>query len=87
MKQVVVLLFSGATVPLAFFPETLRKVAMCLPFQSIYNTPLRLMLMKDPRMPEVLPMLLLQLLWCVVLTVVSSLFWRISVRQVTVNGG
>jgi ABC-2 type transport system permease protein len=36
---------------------------------------------------EVSRMLLLQLFWCIMLTVLTSLFWRISIRQITVNGG
>ena len=32
MKQIIVLLFSGATIPLAFFPEALKKVVYFLPF-------------------------------------------------------
>ena len=87
MKQVIVLLFSGATIPLAFFTEWLKDIAYHLPFQSIYNTPLTILLMKEPSAGEVLPMILLQLFWCVLLTLFTSLFWNISIRQVTVNGG
>ena len=87
MKQVIVLLFSGATIPLAFFPEWLKDIAYHLPFQSIYNTPLTILLMKDPSVSDVLPMILLQLFWCVFMTLFTSLFWKISIRQVTVNGG
>ena len=87
MKQVIVLLFSGATIPLAFFPQRLQRIAYCMPFQSIYNTPLRILLMKTPDYCEVIRLLSLQLFWCVTLTILTSLFWRISIRQITVNGG
>ena len=87
MKQVIVLLFSGATIPLAFFPGKLRQIAYCLPFQSIYNTPLRILLMKKVDLCEAGQMLLLQLFWCALLTVLTSLFWRVSIRRITVNGG
>ena len=87
MKQVIVLLFSGATIPLAFFPGKLQEIAYCLPFQAIYNTPLRILLMQTVDPCEVVRMLSLQLFWCVALTIVTSLFWRVSIRQVTVNGG
>ena len=68
MKQVLVLLLSGATVPIAFFPETFKKIVYCLQFQSIYNAPL-------------------SLLWCVVMMILSRLFWKSSLKQITVNGG
>lgn len=83
MKQVVVLLLSGATVPIAFFPEPLKTVVYYLPFQSIYNAPLTLLLNSE----NVFKTLGIQLFWCVFMTVISKLFWQISLRQITVNGG
>ena len=37
VKDVVISIFSGVTVPLAFFPDGLRIVIDFLPFQAIYN--------------------------------------------------
>ena len=86
MKQVIVLLLSGATIPVAFFPEGLRTVVYFLPFQSIYNTPLTILIGKET--PEnILWMMGLQLFWCVFLGVASRLFWSRSIRRITVNGG
>jgi len=87
MKQVLVLLLSGATVPIAFFPETFKKIVYCLPFQSIYNAPLSLLLGKDMPVSEAMTTLGIQLLWCVVMMILSRLFWKSSLKQITVNGG
>lgn len=87
MKQVIVLLLSGAAIPVAFFPEPLKTVTYYLPFQSIYNAPLTLLLDGSPSAETVLTTLGMQLFWCVAMTVISSLFWKISLRQITVNGG
>ena len=87
MKQVLVLLLSGATVPIAFFPETFKKIVYCLPFQSIYNAPLSLLLGKDIPVSEAMTTLGIQLLWCVVMMILSRLFWKSSLKQITVNGG
>ena len=87
MKQVVVLLLSGATIPLAFFPEGLLKIVKCLPFQSIYNAPLTILLQADPSLEDVLPTIGVQLLWAVVMLLAGGLFWKYSLRQITVNGG
>ena len=87
MKQVVVLLLSGATIPLAFFPETLRNIVGFLPFQAVYNTPLSILLNGDPQPKETLTTLGIQLFWCVFMMLISKLFWKISIRQITVNGG
>ena len=86
MKQVIVLLLSGATIPLAFFPEGLRQVVRYLPFQSIYNAPLTILL-HGTDAAQCAEILLTQLIWTVVMYTLSSLFWKISLRQITVNGG
>ena len=87
MKQVIVLLLSGATIPLAFFPEPLKTIMYYLPFQSIYNAPLSLLLDGDPKAETVLMTLGTQLFWVVAMFVISKLFWKASLRQITVNGG
>ncbi len=87
MKQVIVLLLSGATIPLAFFPEGLRKVVDCLPFRSVYDAPLTILLKADPTVGEVLPVIAMQLMWALVMTAAGCIFWRYSLRQITVNGG
>ena len=87
MKQVIVLLLSGATIPIAFFPEPLKAIINYLPFQSIYNAPLSLLLDGTPAAETVLSTLGTQLIWCIIMMVISKLFWKVSLRQVTVNGG
>ena len=87
MKQAVVTLLSGATIPLAFFPEKLRTVIEYLPFRAIYDTPLTILLSRNPDAGMVAEKLLVSLAWAVVMSLISHLFWRISIRQVTVNGG
>ncbi len=87
MKQVVVTLLSGATIPIAFFPEPLKTVTHYLPFQSIYNAPLSVLLDADPKPQTLFTTLGVQLFWCVAMTVISKLFWKVSLKQITVNGG
>lgn len=87
MKQVIVLLLSGATIPIAFFPEPLKTIVYYLPFQSIYNAPLTLLLDGNSKPDTALITLGTQLIWCVVMLVLSKLFWKVSLRQITVNGG
>ncbi|MGN0591016.1 ABC transporter permease [Ruminococcus sp.] len=87
MKEVIVLLLSGATIPLAFFPDTLRRIVSYLPFQSIYNTPLTILIRNSMPLQETLTMLAVQLFWACVMLLLTSLFWRRSIRKITVNGG
>ena len=58
-----------------------------LPFRAIYDAPLSLLLDADPAPQTVLVTLGTQLAWCIGMMLVSKLFWRVSLRQITVNGG
>lgn len=87
MKEVIMSLFSGALVPLAFFPSALKDVAMALPFQSIVNAPIRLLLNTDYGASECLEILGVQLIWTVALSILTDLFFKVSVKKITVNGG
>ncbi|MBR5372007.1 MAG: ABC-2 family transporter protein [Oscillospiraceae bacterium] len=87
MKQVIVLLLSGATIPIAFFPDTLKTIVSYLPFQSIYNAPLSILLDGEPKPQTVFTTLGIQLAWCIGMMLLSKLFWKTSLRQITVNGG
>ncbi len=87
MKQVIVLLLSGATIPIAFFPEPFKTITMYLPFQSIYNAPLTILLSDGSDIRETAVTLGTQLMWCIVTIIISKLFWKFSLRRITVNGG
>lgn len=87
MKEVIVMLLSGASIPLAFFPEKLQQIVYYLPFQAIYNTPLTLLISRELSVKTGVSMLGIQIFWLVIMGVISNLFFRISVRRITVNGG
>lgn len=88
MKEVVVLFLSGATVPLAFFPETFKKIVLFLPFHAIYNTPLTFLTKgTELGIGESFIMLGEQFLWLVALLLIGKIFWKVSERVITVNGG
>lgn len=87
MKEVVVALLSGAAIPLAFFPTALRNFVNFLPFQAIYNAPLQILIDKSFAWQEYASMLLWQLMWLVIMFVATRVFWNISKKTITVNGG
>ena len=87
MKQAVVMLLSGATIPLAFFPERMRTVIDVLPFRSMYDTPLTLLLNSDSDARTVFGKLFVAFAWVAGTEILSALFWKISMRQITVTGG
>ena len=83
------LLLSGATIPLAFFPEKARMVVQYLPFRAVYDIPLSILLGKNgsDTWQGLLQLFALQIVWMVVLTLAGNLFWNTAVKKVTVNGG
>ncbi|MCR5528455.1 MAG: hypothetical protein K6F49_04460 [Saccharofermentans sp.] len=89
VKETIVLLLSGASIPLAFFPDKLKTVVSYLPFRAVYDTPLSILLEKNgsDTAGGLLSLFGIQLIWAVVLTVAGTLFWNHSVRKITVNGG
>ena len=89
VKETIVLLLSGASIPLAFFPEKVREVISYLPFRAVYDIPLSVLLGKagSDSLEGLLKLWGLQLAWAVVLTVAGIIFWNISVKKITVNGG
>ena len=89
VKETIVLLLSGASIPLAFFPEKARIVVEYLPFRAVYDIPLSILLEKSgsDTWEGLLRLFGLQLAWLVILTVAGNIFWKIAVRRITVNGG
>ncbi len=87
MKEIIISLLSGASIPLAFFPEGIRAVVDLLPFQAIYHSPLQILLHNDLSSQTILSMFTNQLIWMIILFVSASLFWKWSLKRITVNGG
>ena len=89
VKETIVLLLSGASIPLTFFPENVRKVVQYMPFRAVYDIPLTILLKKNgsDTADGLIHMLLFQVGWCVLLTIAGNLFWNHAVKRITVNGG
>lgn len=87
MKEVIVMLLSGASIPLAFFPDRLLYVVNRLPFQAIYNTPLTLLIDNSLSVSQRLNMIGIQLFWVLILIMISQIFLKISIKRITINGG
>ena len=89
VKETIVLVLSGASIPLAFFPESIRNIISWMPFRAIYDIPLQVLLNKggSDTLAGLAKLWGLQLGWCLILTLAGVLFWNISVKKITVNGG
>jgi ABC-2 type transport system permease protein len=78
--------FSGALVPLWFFPPVMRDIANWLPFQAQAFLPLSIFLGRIEGW-AVAEALAVQLLWVAVLGAFVVLVWRRAMRRVVVQGG
>lgn len=85
LKQVFVQVLSGVLIPVAFFSDSLKKVIYFLPFQAIYNIPMKVLLCES--LYKNLYWLSFQLIWIFILILIDYIFWKRSIRVITVNGG
>lgn len=79
-------LFSGALVPIWFFPESLKKISIFLPFRYIVFEPLSILLNKK-NIYEILNILFLQILWIGILMCVVRVVWDRGRRKIMIQGG
>jgi ABC-2 type transport system permease protein len=86
-KETLVLFLSGALIPLPFFPPGLRSAIAWLPFKSIYDTPLRILLGTAGDGLDIAGLYAVQLLWAAALIVLARLFFLRASRVITINGG
>ena len=86
-KEIIVTVFSGALIPLQFFPEVMQKVLFWLPFQAIYHTPLMMLTRPNQGLDVFLPMLAVQLAWAVILFFAARLFYNQAIKVLRIAGG
>jgi ABC-2 type transport system permease protein len=86
-KEVIVTVFSGALIPLQFFPPQLQQVLYFLPFQAIYHTPLMMVTKPAQGLDVFLPMMALQVFWAAVLFLGARLFYNQAVKVLRIAGG
>jgi ABC-2 type transport system permease protein len=86
-KEIIVTVFSGALIPLQFFPEAIRNVLFWLPFQAIYHTPIMMMTKPNLGLEVFLPMMLVQLGWAILLFILARLFYNQAVKVLRIAGG
>jgi ABC-2 type transport system permease protein len=79
-------LFSGALVPLAFFPDWLRAFAAWAPFQGIVATPLSIYQGQAAGW-DLAGAVALQLVWVVVLWGLAQALWGPATRALDIQGG
>lgn len=77
--------FSGAVIPLPFFPATMRKVLELLPFASMQNVPFRIY-SGDLYGLDMYKAILLQIFWLITLVMIGRLLNSLAMKRITIQG-
>lgn len=85
-RQAITNIFSGAIVPIQFFPSWLQRVALLSPFQSIIYIPISIYL-GDITGKAIIIALIKQLAWIIALRILVSLLWIPCMKSLRIQGG
>ena len=86
LKGSIIKFFSGAMIPLAFFPGVVRTIFEQLPFASLVYAPTMIYMGKYSAV-EILFVLGKQIFWLLVFVWISRLIWRWAQKRLAVQGG
>ena len=78
--------FSGATIPIPFFPEFLKKIAYILPFRYICDLPFRIY-SGDIILSEGIELLSQAIIWIIVLIILGLLITKLALKKAVIQGG
>lgn len=86
LRQVITDIFSGAMLPLSFYPLWFQKVSGVLPFQASVYLPTQIFLGRVEG-KELATTLLIQVFWVAALWVGGRFCFRLAIRKITIQGG
>lgn len=86
LRKAVISIFSGIIAPITLFPQWFQTMANILPFKDLVYTPINIWL-GNITMQEILFVIIKQIIWGIILYIVSKLFFNHAVKNITINGG
>ena len=86
LKSAIIKFFSGALIPLAFFPDAVQVVFEQLPFASLIYTPTMLYMGMYSGI-ETIFVLLKQVFWLMVFAFICRMVWNWAQKRLAVQGG
>jgi ABC-2 type transport system permease protein len=86
-KEIIITVFSGALIPLQFFPDAIQKILFWLPFQAMFHTPITMVTRPGQGWDVILSMLAVQLFWVIALFLGAKLFYTQAVKVLRISGG
>ena len=87
IKDLLISFFAGVQVPVAFFPDWLKQVANVLPFKSLYNDPMQILLDGSLGVADYLRVIGFQIFWGVFFWGIAKIMYAIMQKKIIVNGG
>jgi len=85
-KTALMKFLSGELIPLAFFPLGFRKIMHLTPFASINYTPVMIYLNKYTGY-KIISEMGVQVIWVILLMLLSYFIWKRAIKRVTIMGG
>lgn len=87
LKGSIIKFFSGAIIPIAFFPwEIVRNIFSLLPFASMNYIPVMVYMGKYSN-NELVKALLLQFMWVIIFYLTCKMIWKLACKHLCVQGG
>lgn len=87
VKDLIISFFAGVDVPVAFFPDWLKHVADVLPFKSLYNDPLQILLNETMGWQDYGRIIAFQLMWGILFWCLARGMYAVMQKKIIVNGG
>ena len=79
-------ILSGLVIPIPFFPNFLKIISRCLPFQYISDLPFRIYV-GNISITDGIIGIVLQIIWTFIIIMIGKLLLNKSIRRVVVQGG
>jgi len=86
IKDAIVVIMSGALIPLWFMPQWLYDFIKLTPFDSIYYIPISIYLGQIPS-NEIIYSIVKQVFWIFLLIGIGHVIWKFATKKLVVQGG
>ncbi len=86
IKDAIIVVMSGALIPLWFMPQWLYDFIKLTPFDSIYYIPISIYLGQIPA-NEIVMSMIKQGFWIILLTCIGHVVWKFATKKLVVQGG
>ena len=86
LKKSIVTILSGAVAPIKFFPVIIVKILNVLPFEDMIYSPITTLLGMNS-FSDIYIILSRQLIWIILLYIISKIIYNKAIKNVTIYGG